>query len=296
MAFPALTYPSSPPQIDPGFRVLYHYVNPSQQTFQVHTTSIGIYPAFKAAQVAALGLLHCVLEQYEQAGFCGKVFKDIDLVQKGLITRMGLDGSEMPLNEFEIQCVSMFHGFCGPDMGGQDEATTLGVGGYKSGSVNAVVKLPPRPETLTRPSTAQLPDKVMGVCCDTQRKGDPHWAQSRIPYFSKRDEGPFRGPADPPYLRHIGFSWRLQQPHEVPAPQIVISEPAVLIGEAMPQFPMDGENDHPRSNAPLPRGSRQGRKSSLASGEEPPQVDKKSKRSRHKRSKNLIGVEHVPDK
>jgi hypothetical protein len=51
---------------------------------------------------------------------------------------------------------------------------------------------------------------------------DPLWAQSCIPYFHKRAEGPFRSIKDAPYIVHFVLNNRVTEAHEQAATEVMV--------------------------------------------------------------------------
>ncbi|KAL1605418.1 hypothetical protein SLS60_004968 [Paraconiothyrium brasiliense] len=101
----------------------------------------------------------------------GRFCKDIDLVRRGLITQITVNGQERPLSEYEIRAVRL-----------QDRNPEEIVPPIKKSSI--AVSLPPQAKPITVSDIEQ----------------EPLWAQSRVPYFRKRDDGPFRRKEDPSYM------------------------------------------------------------------------------------------------
>ncbi len=210
-------------QPETGFRVLHHYVEPdhSRKIVDTHTTTVGTYPSLTAAQAAALETLETKLATYHQAGLHGRTFKEINLVLRGLITVMTARG-EQPRDEFEIQRVSVFMEPCSPPMGGEEERA-LFTSTEKATAPKPSVKLPPKASMSTLPPTLAPANRYAKI--GFVQESDALWAQSRIPIFTKRDEGPFRGPSDPPYQEHMHFVRSLPKSQQWPIPQIVYPQP-----------------------------------------------------------------------
>ncbi|OAG05088.1 uncharacterized protein CC84DRAFT_1218473 [Paraphaeosphaeria sporulosa] len=147
---------------------------------EIRTVSLGIYSSFSTAQAVAMSALELNLKRLQSAGFMGKYCNDIDLCRRGLITHITKNRQERPLSEYQIEALPL-----------QDRAvrvdSSLGVFGEQNGSPNPMVSLPPK----------QMPPTIFKI------EQDPLWAQSRIPYFRKRDDGPFRSVNEPAYATYF---------------------------------------------------------------------------------------------
>lgn len=186
---PSLLHP------EPPFLVYHHWAD--LNTGILYTDRIGSYVSLALAQKAAQICLGYYVDLYAQAGFFGCAYRQIDLLYRGLIT-FYRDGDELPVSEFEIRKVKAWDAMTKP-VGDEDEAAL--VDRAKQHKPAPVVKIPPQDRTIVesadRPSAAATEG---GRCIDRiGPEADPHWAQTRIPYFRRRDEGPFRGIDDPPY-------------------------------------------------------------------------------------------------
>ncbi|KAJ4297803.1 hypothetical protein N0V90_005699 [Kalmusia sp. IMI 367209] len=171
-----------------GFCVFHHFALPlspaPRSPIQIHTISLGVFTSFFSAQAAALDALNVNVMQLSSMGIAGNFCKDIDLVHRGLITHYDSFGQELPLSEYEIRPVRLCH-TSGPPMGGAYDAL------FDAANQKAIiVSLPPEPIN---------PAELLRRCNVYEQEKEPHWTQSRIPYFRKRDEGPFRRVGDAPY-------------------------------------------------------------------------------------------------
>ncbi|KAJ4356037.1 uncharacterized protein N0V89_004064 [Didymosphaeria variabile] len=199
MSLPAAPHCST----DTVFCVFHHFALPRGSTAnspaEIRTISLGIYSSFFTAQAAAVSALEHCLKQLQSAGITGQVSssekplsaidsiflmiftnsnstisqfcKDIDLLRRGLITQITANGQERHLSEYEIRAVRL------QDRGPEN----ITIPGKKP---NITTSLPPETKPITISDIEQ----------------DPLWAQSRIPYFRKRDDGPFRYKGDPSYM------------------------------------------------------------------------------------------------
>ncbi|KAF2446937.1 hypothetical protein P171DRAFT_241894 [Karstenula rhodostoma CBS 690.94] len=174
---------------DTVFCVYHHFAIPQgtavDYQVEIRTLSLGVYSSFFTAQAVAVSALELNLKRLQSAGFKGKFCNDIDLWRRGLITQITEYGQERPLSEYEIQAIPL-----------QDCA----VPGDPFLGVSAQQIMIPKP--IASSSSKKMPPTASEIA------QDPFWAQSRIPYFRKRDEGPFRSLDDPPYA--INFSLNIQ--------------------------------------------------------------------------------------
>ncbi|KAF2689285.1 hypothetical protein K458DRAFT_252681, partial [Lentithecium fluviatile CBS 122367] len=195
-----------------GFCVLHHRAELFSSNFVIHTIVIGTYPSFTAAQIAALDALYSTLIEYERAGLQGNVFKAINLVLRGLITKFGEHGLEQPLSEFEIKCVDVWGNTWGPQMGCEEEGALMKTVD-RDGMAQIRVKVPSAKPIPMSQDGEQRPNKLA-----FREEADPHWSQSRIPYFRRRDDAPFRRSDNLPYSASFGFVGRSPSPTEQPIP------------------------------------------------------------------------------
>jgi hypothetical protein len=197
---------------------------------------IGIYHTFAIAQAAAQNDLQRTLVDYLRRGYYGRYFNDIDLEQRGLITvyhESSVDGymlnREIPVSEFRLATINVW------DNAWEAETRLLGEelsfgnprGGIISnmqgtGTAMPIVRLPVKsalhkepsaPERIAKrgehvvmpepaPPSPQFPPP--GVQYDEEHQ--PEWSRTRIPYFDRRDDAPFRRPGDTPYAQVMTFS------------------------------------------------------------------------------------------
>jgi len=130
-------------QPEVGYRVLHHYTDPFVNGSPIYTGDLGVFSSFTVAQAVAIQMLNRTVIQLSALGLRGTVCKDINLLLKGLITKIDADQKELPLCEFEILREAMWEKTWGPPMGGV-EGVLLDANADQAGGSNMVVKLPPR--------------------------------------------------------------------------------------------------------------------------------------------------------
>lgn len=234
---PLLPIFDSPPSLclpDLGFRVLHHenFTAPHHTSapINIYTTIVGTYSSLAAAQTAALHALEASLRAYEKSGYSGNVYKEIDLQMQGLITEMDGKGQERPMSEFRIEAVESWSPGIVPPDGGEEEvslftdsereATPTTNTKKDKAKQKVVVKLPPHTDRAPLP---QYP--FPRAPPDFELEKDDHWTQTRVPYFRKRPDEPFRSADDPPYRENMGYVRRFLKAHELPTPTIVVEQP-----------------------------------------------------------------------
>ncbi|KAF9738327.1 hypothetical protein PMIN06_006796 [Paraphaeosphaeria minitans] len=165
---------------DTVFCVFHHFAIPLGSAIEcpveILTVNLGIYSSFSTAQAVAMSALELKLKRLQSAGFMGKYCNDIDLRRRGLITQITRNGQERPLSEYEIQAMPLQHCAVLGD-------SSLRTSREQIGTSKPGISL----------STNQTPPTIFEI------EQDPLWAQSRIPYFRKRDDGPFRSVGEPAY-------------------------------------------------------------------------------------------------
>ena len=214
---------SSLTQPEFGFAVYHHHVVPSFFGVAINTTVVGTYPSLTGAQTAALNALHIALAAYEQAGVRGNVSDIIDLQLRGLITGVSGNGVEQPLSEFEIRLVRVWSDTWSPEMG--EDIHSLMQDVDEHGNVQIKVKLP-----WAKPIPMPKDDEQLGLPGPLPEEKDPHWAQTRIPYFRRRDDTPFRRADDPPYSADMKLVSGSSRSRARPIIQIVTPQPDELAG------------------------------------------------------------------
>jgi hypothetical protein len=197
---------------------------------------IGIYHTFAIAQAAAQNDLQRTLVDYLRRGYYGRYFNDIDLKQRGLITAYHeslVDGymlnREITVSEFRLATINVWDNTWEVETRLLGEELSFGNprGGIisnmqETGMTMPTVRLPVKPELYKEPSTPEhivkrgeyvvMPEPAptspqfppLGVQYDEERQ--PEWSRTRIPYFDRRDDGPFRRPGDTPYAQVMTFS------------------------------------------------------------------------------------------
>lgn len=155
-----------------NFQVI-HLRNPSFSSNGTESFDmLGIYPSLATAQRIAIRALEYALDGCRRRGYRGRYADEIDLQLRGLITVLVEDSQdEIPLSEFHIHEV-----YLEPNREERDNRSHL----------------------ITR-STIQPP------CFDEQEilriviaehcwvsENRPEWSQTRTPWPSRRDDGPFR--------------------------------------------------------------------------------------------------------
>ncbi|KAF1963011.1 hypothetical protein CC80DRAFT_499309 [Byssothecium circinans] len=219
------------------FSVIHRYVEPDHinETVHAHTQHVGTYTSLIAAQLATFEAGKKEVVKKEQDGIV--IFlHQIDLNRRGLIYKV-MEGGIMLQNQFEIHRVDVREGSRAPLMDGVENASFL------------------HPEQGDKPKVVvNLPSKAAYVQSSVDyhfgpphpQECDPHWAQSRIPYFRKRDEGPFRRPDDRLYQEHFEFIRKLPESEGRTIPQIVSPQP-----DNLNRVPDRKENTHQQQKSSL---------------------------------------------
>lgn len=209
-----------------GFQVIHYHRSSLDPDSPLIVHSIGIYHTFALAQAVALSELQRTLNDCLRIGYHGRYCDLIDCSYRGLITvckESTLDGymfmREIPVSEFRLEKLNMSH-----------DASQVGTRLAKETKTNTqvidtawpLVRLPATPEQHKEPTTPkriarrgehvvmhepapsspQLPP--LGVQFDKERQ--PEWPQTRVPWFDRRDDAPFRRPGQTPYAQVMAFS------------------------------------------------------------------------------------------
>jgi hypothetical protein len=232
--------PYSLTQSDVGFIVRHHHIVSNTSGFAIHTTVIGTYPSFTAAQTAAVDALHTALAGYERAGIRGNVSKVINLVLRGLITGVTSDGVELPISEFEICPVHVWNETWAPRTGDEEEQALMQKID-REGNPQIKVTVP-----CAKPIRMSINEHV-GRAKRFPEEMNPHWAQTRVPYFRRRDETPLRRVYDPPYSVDVGFVGQLSRTRERLVVQIVTLQPDELLESIEDGLQPNEESNETRS-------------------------------------------------
>ncbi|PVI06778.1 hypothetical protein DM02DRAFT_709438 [Periconia macrospinosa] len=177
----------TPPR--PTYLVFHHYKKEI-----IHTDLVGVYPHLEMAKAAASTALQNELAKYQRAGLSGTFCKEINLELRGLITVTTKNGEtavsefeireeqkEVPNGQFSLQMTSLV----------VYNLLTRAAGIPSDHTMSGTLKQLTPPFTPS-PDSAVV-DQTKKANYHHPEEKDPHWAQSRLPLFRKRDERPLAG-------------------------------------------------------------------------------------------------------
>jgi hypothetical protein len=197
-----------------GFRVK-HYRFTLPPNPGVHIAYSLTYPTLRAAQEEAHKHFNHFLAEYTRQGHYGTYRNEMDLTTRGLITThvhgRGPYGAVLVeqyfLSEFVIEAVEINSEASGEQLGDEEEPDMPGEAAQLEGEDEA--DMPGEtaqlrsPSPPTDPITAESPMMQPGPHFALEAGAE--WTQTRLPWPSRRDDGPFRRPDDAPYSEKMSF-------------------------------------------------------------------------------------------
>ncbi len=212
-----------------GFHEFHHCVGPKQvagpkQVKPVsRTAAIGVCASLTAAQSDARNAQKNIPKGKTQVHLGVGEYEQVHLtMEEGARTVRAVAQTTQPINAHGNETWD-------PIMGGEAERALLETDASEAGAnARRTVKPPPKTSMPEHPPFPQ--SKIRNDTRETVAAThvDPNWAQSRVPYFRKRDEGPFRRPEDPPYQTTMSCTRRLPRSCGRSILQIVEPQPDEL--------------------------------------------------------------------